>query len=214
MEDQRYRVSGVNRSFLQKSLIIGGIAALVGLLLFLAMPVKYYFLVKDGTLGLYSGRIGWLDGTKDKGFVPVFIGESKDEGLRVLLAEKFKSREEALDALRPVMLKIVVNHLSEIAELEQTLFGHYRVLYGEILAAHQAGATGLEKSLEALKLWLDMYAGRSQLIETCRASLETETTVKTGEPVTSEKPGEEAEAPEQAKGEEPEHQEQATAAHQ
>lgn len=167
MEDQRYRVSGINRNLLQKGFIVGGIAALVIILVFLVMPMKYYFVFKDGTLGLYTGRIGWFDAKKDKAFSPVYLGEGKDSALEAITSMKFNTREEALNALQPVMLHRIHAHLMEITELEQTMFNHYHTLLGEMQAAQQTGISGFEDTIGALKQWLHMYAGRTQAIDIC-----------------------------------------------
>ncbi len=163
-EDQRYRVSGVNRNLLQKGGLIGGIALIAFLLIFLSLPVKYFFVLKGGTLELCVGRIGWLDGSKDKNFEPVYLGEEKDEALEALLSQKFQTREEALEALKPYALHRIHKHVAAIADLEQKMFQHYHVLLGEFMAAKQAGIENLDQNIEALKAWLIMYSQRGQYL--------------------------------------------------
>ncbi len=161
-EDQRYRVSGVNRNLLQKGALIGGISFVVFLLIFLSLPVKYFFVFKGGTLELCVGRIGWLDGSRDKGFEPVYLGEEKDSELEALLSKKFQTKEEALEALKPYALHRIHKHIAAIADLEQKMFQHYHVLLGEFMAAKQAGIENLDQNIEALKAWLNMYGRRGQ----------------------------------------------------
>ena len=163
--DQRYRVSAVNRNLLQKGGLIGGIILIVFALIFLSLPVKYFFVLNDGTLSLCVGRIGWIDGSKDKGFEPVYLGEEKDPELTALLEKKFKTKEEALEALKPYALHRMHKHLAEIADLEQKMFYHYHILLGEFLAAKQSGIENLDQNIEALKSWLWMYSHRAQYHE-------------------------------------------------
>ncbi|MBW1975551.1 MAG: hypothetical protein JRI45_08260 [Deltaproteobacteria bacterium] len=166
VEDQRYRVSGVNRNLLQKGGLIGAVLLIAGVLAFLSLPTRYYYVYKDGMLSLCVGRIGWLDGSKEKTFEPVYLGEKADAELQQILEMKFKNKEEALEALQPYIVKRVNRHISEIANMEQKLFEHYHVLLGECIAAKQSGLEGFDESIETLKLWLKMFSEHQEVIKT------------------------------------------------
>lgn len=165
--DVSYRVSGINRELLKKLGILGTVVVVVAVVVFLAIPTRYYFCLKNGQLGLYVGRIGWFDALKDKNFEPVYFGQEKDKELEGLLSQKFKSREEALKALVPVALHRIHRHLGALYDIEKSLFDQYRVLLGEYLAAHQAGIRGFELPIEALQNWLDMYKERDSFRKIC-----------------------------------------------
>ncbi|MEJ5299433.1 MAG: hypothetical protein WHS38_00405 [Thermodesulforhabdaceae bacterium] len=177
-----YRVSGINRELLKKVGIIGAVVVVIAVAVFLAIPTKYYFCLKDGRLGLYVGRIGWFDALKDKSFEPVYFGKEKDPELQALLNQRFKTRDEALEALRPVALHRIHRHIGALAEIEKTLFEQYQVLLGEYLAAHQAGVKGFEIPIEALQTWLEMYENRESFKKICEQS-----GVKPEKPVPSQK---------------------------
>ena len=165
--DVSYRVSAINRDLFKKVGIVGAVIVVVALVVFLAIPTKYYFCLKDGHLGLYVGRIGWFDALKDKTFEPVYFGKEKDPELQTLLTKKFKTRDEALEALRPLALYRIHRHIGALEEVEKTLFEQYRILLGEYLAAHQAGVKGFEIPIEALQTWLEMYENRENFRKIC-----------------------------------------------
>ncbi len=162
---QRFSLSGINRDFLKKAIIIGGALVAVLAIAFLAIPTKYYFVLKGGKLELCVGRIGWIDGLRDRGFEPVYLGKEKDEELNVLLSKKFKTRDEALEALVPVALHRIHKRVSSLAEVEKSLFEQYHILLGEYMAAKQAGVEGLDVPIEALKGWLEMYKQHMKELE-------------------------------------------------
>ncbi|MCX7821916.1 MAG: hypothetical protein N2260_00545 [Syntrophobacterales bacterium] len=165
--DVSYRVSGINRELLKKLGILGSIVVIVAVVVFLAIPTRYYFCLKNGYLGLYVGRIGWFDALKDKGFKPVYFGKEKDPQLQELLSQRFKTREEALQALVPIALHRIHRHIGALYEVEKSLYEQYQILLGEYLAAHQAGIKGFELPIEALQSWLDMYKERDNFRKLC-----------------------------------------------
>lgn len=182
--DVSYRVSGINRDLLKKLGIVGVTVIVVAVVVFLAIPTKYYFCLKNGQLGLYVGRIGWFDALKDKDFELVYFGNEKDQELQDLLAKRFKTRDEALKALVPVALHRIHRHIVALQEVEKSLYEQYRILLGEYLAAHQAGIRGFELPIEALQSWLDMYKERENFKKICEQG-----GVKSEKPESSKKTG-------------------------
>lgn len=126
---------------------------IVTVFVYMAMPVKYYFTVSGGNLCLMSGRF-WVDAQQCTAIEPI---PAKDLNLQALTSQKFEDQAQALSVLRDFFGKRVDEQRQKVSALEKELSAPYAILLRDLKAAKSAGMEGLDKNIEVLQGWVDLY---------------------------------------------------------
>jgi hypothetical protein len=129
------------------------IAAVI--LTFTILPKSYYFTVRAGELYIVRGSSsGWVFSQRSSALEPFSV---KDLDLKGITGVKFKTQDEAMGVLRSFFQKRVQEQRESLLIKEKELVGAYSDLLRDITGAKAAGIPGLEKNVEVLKGWLEIY---------------------------------------------------------
>ncbi len=151
-------VSAVHRRWMKHGALALAVLAVVGLLVFFAMPSRYIFRSEGNALNLCQGRMMGFVGRPLKGYEHIPIGS---DAVKALTGRSFSSPEEALAALREILQGEIEAAHGALAPLEAPLAERYRTLLADLQAARIAGMENLDLSIDALDAWLRMYEARS-----------------------------------------------------
>ncbi len=129
------------------------IAAII--LTFTALPKSFYFTVRAGDLYLVRGSSsGWIFSQRSSALEPFSV---KELDLRGITGVAFKTQDQAMDVLRSFFQKRVQEQSDVLLVKEKELANAYSDLLRDFTGAKAAGEPGLEKNMEVLKGWLEIY---------------------------------------------------------
>ncbi len=132
------------------------IAAVI--LTFTALPKSYYFSVRGGDLFLVRGSSsGWAFSQRSSALEPFSV---KGLDLKGITGVAFKTQEQAMEVLRSYFQKRVQEQSGVLLPKEKELASAYSDLLRDLTGAKAAGTPGLEKNVEVLKGWLEIYNAR------------------------------------------------------
>ena len=129
------------------------IAAII--LTFAALPKSFYFTVRAGDLYLVRGSSsGWVFSQRSSAMEPFSV---KGLDLKGITGVAFKTQDQAMDVLRSFFQKRVLEQSDMLLVKEKELANAYSDQLRDLTGAKAAGTPGLEKNIEVLKGWLDIY---------------------------------------------------------
>ena len=129
------------------------IAAII--LTFTALPKSFYFTVRAGDLYLVRGSSsGWVFSQRSSAMEPFSV---KGLDLKGITGVAFKTQDEAMNVLRSSFQKRVQEQSEALLVKEKELANAYSGLLRDMTGAKAAGTPGLEKNIEVLKGWLEIY---------------------------------------------------------
>lgn len=129
------------------------IAAII--LTFTVLPKSFYFTVRGGDLCLVRGSSsGWIFSQRSSALEPFSV---KGLDLKGITGVAFKTQEQAMEVLRSFFQKRVLEQSDALLVKEKELANAYSDQLRDLIAAKAAGTPGLEKNIEVLKGWLDIY---------------------------------------------------------
>lgn len=136
------------------------VALVAATLMYMAMPVRYFFTVQDGEMCMMAGRLSWLGTQRCQVMDPIPV-----EGMNVesLTTQVFETQADGLAVLRSFFLKRIQHQAQELLPLERELVRPYATLVKDLKGARSAGADGLDRQISVLQGWLDIYAKKSEL---------------------------------------------------
>ncbi len=119
------------------------------------LPKSYYFSVRGEELSLVRGPIScWVFSQRSSALEPFSV---KGLDLKGITGVAFKTQDEAMNVLRGFFQKRVQEQSEALLVKEKELANAYSDLLRDITGAKAAGTPGLEKSIEVLKGWLEIY---------------------------------------------------------
>lgn len=122
---------------------------------FTVLPKSYYFTVKSGELLLVRGPVAcWVVSERSSALEPFSV---KGLDLKGITGVAFKTREEAMEVLAGFFQKRVQEQSQALLVKEKELADAYSDLLRDMTGAKAAGTPGLEKNIEVLKGWLEVY---------------------------------------------------------
>ena len=125
------------------------------ILTFTALPKSFYFTVRAGELYLVRGASsGWVFSQRSSTLEPFSV---KGLDLKGITGVAFKTQDEALNVLRSSFQKRVQEQSEALLAREKELANAYLDLLRDMTGAKAAGTLGLEKNIEVLKGWLEIY---------------------------------------------------------
>ena len=140
------------------------IAAII--LTFTALPKSFYFTVRAGDLYLVRGSSsGWVFSQRSSALEPFSV---KGLDLKGITGVAFKTQDQAMDVLRSFFQKRVQEQSEVLLVKEKELANAYSDLLRDLTGAKAAGTPGLEKNIEVLKGWLDIYNAKVKSGDSCR----------------------------------------------
>lgn len=120
-----------------------------------SLPKSYYFTVRSGDLCLVRGAMSnWVLSDQSNAFEPFSV---KGLDLKGVTGVAFKSQEEAIGVLRGFFQKRVQEQSAAVLSKEKELANLYVDLLRDMTGAKAGGIAGLEKNIEVLKGWLEIY---------------------------------------------------------
>jgi len=129
------------------------IAAVI--LTFTVLPKSYYFSVRGGDIFLVRGSSsGWVLSQRSSALEPFSV---KGLDLKGITGVAFKSQEQAMEVLRGFFQKRVQEQNEALLVKEKELANSYSDLLRDLTGAKAAGTPGLEKNIEVLKGWIEVY---------------------------------------------------------
>lgn len=129
------------------------IAAII--LTFTVLPKSYYFTVRAGELYLVRGSSsGWIFSQRSSAMEPFSV---KGLDLKGITGVAFKTQDEAMNVLRSSFQKRVHEQSEALLVKEKELADAYSDLLRDLTGAKAAGTPGLDKNIEVLKGWLEIY---------------------------------------------------------
>jgi hypothetical protein len=129
------------------------IAAII--LTFTVLPKSFYFTVRTGELYLVRGSSsGWVFSQRSSALEPFSV---KGLDLKGITGIAFKTQEQAMEVLRSFFQKRVQEQSDVLLVKEKELSGAYAELLRDLIGAKAAGTPGLEKNIEVLKGWIEIY---------------------------------------------------------
>ena len=129
------------------------IAAII--LTFTVLPKSYYFTVRAGELYLVRGSSsGWIFSQRSSAMEPFSV---KGLNLKGITGVAFKTQDEAMNVLRSSFQKRVHEQSEVLLVKEKELADAYSDLLRDLTGAKAAGTPGLDKNIEVLKGWLEIY---------------------------------------------------------
>jgi hypothetical protein len=134
------------------------IAAII--LTFTALPKSYYFTVRGGDLVLVRGSAsGWVFSQRSSALEPFSV---KGLDLKGITGVAFKTQDQAMGVLRSFFEKRVQEKSDVLLIQEKELADAYSSLLMDLTGARAAGTPGLEKNIEVLKGWLEIYNAKAK----------------------------------------------------
>ena len=128
--------------------------------LYFSLPVRYFFAVKGGELCLMAGRFSWVDATRCQSIEPVQVRDLDVGSLTVLVFEK---EGEALNVFKSFFVKRIDDQTAKVLPMERELAAPYTTLLRDLKAASSAGVEGLQKNIDVLQGWMDIYKKKTAL---------------------------------------------------
>jgi hypothetical protein len=120
-----------------------------------SLPKSYYFTVRAGDFCLVRGAMSyWVLSEQSNAFEPFSV---KGLDLNGITGVAFKTQEDAIGVLRSYFQKRVQEQSAAILAKEKELASSYSDLLRDMTGAKAGGIPGLEKNIEVLKGWLDIY---------------------------------------------------------
>jgi hypothetical protein len=125
-----------------------------------SLPKSYYFTVRGGDISLVRGSMSnWVLSEQTSLFEPFSV---KGLDLKGITGVAFNTQEEALGALRGFFQKRVQEQCTAVQAKEKELAGPYAVLLRDMMGAKAGGVPGLEKNIEVLKGWIEIYNAKTK----------------------------------------------------
>jgi hypothetical protein len=122
---------------------------------FTALPKSYYFTVRAGELCLVRGPMSnWVMSQRSSAMEPFSV---KGLDLKGITGVAFKTQDEAMNVLRGSFQKRVQEQSEALLVKEKELANAYSDLLRDMTGSKAAGTPGLEKNIEVLKGWLEIY---------------------------------------------------------
>lgn len=122
---------------------------------FMLLPKSYYLKVRDGELFLVEGYLSsWVSSPRSSTMPPFSV---KGLDLKGITNVEFETQDEAMDVLRSFFQKRVQAQSEALLVKEKELASAYSDLLRDTTGAKAAGIPGLEKNIEVLKGWLEIY---------------------------------------------------------
>ncbi|MCX5883065.1 MAG: hypothetical protein NTU74_15070 [Deltaproteobacteria bacterium] len=119
------------------------------------LPKSYYFTVRAGELYLVRGSSsGWIFSQRSSAMEPFSV---KGLDLKGITGVAFKTQDEAMNVLRSSFQKRVHEQSEALLVKEKELADAYSDLLRDLTGAKAAGTPGLDKNIEVLKGWLEIY---------------------------------------------------------
>jgi hypothetical protein len=129
------------------------IAAII--LTFTVLPKSYYFTVRADELYLVRGSSsGWVFSQRSSAMEPFSV---KGLDLKGITGVAFKTQDEAMGVLRSSFQKRVQGQSEALLVKEKEMANAYFDLLRDMIGAKASGTPGLEKNIEVLKGWLEIY---------------------------------------------------------
>jgi hypothetical protein len=124
------------------------------------LPKSYYFTVRGGELLLVRGPCSsWVVSQRSSALEPFSV---KGLDLKGITGVAFKTQDEAMGVLRSFFQKRVQAQSEVLLAKEKELASAYSDLLRDMTGAKAAGAPGLEKNIEVLKGWLEIYNAKAK----------------------------------------------------
>lgn len=123
------------------------------------LPKNYYFSVRGGDLYLVRGVSSCPVLSQRSADMAHFSVKGLD--LKGITGVAFKTKEQALSVLHDFFQKRVQEESQAVLAKENELAPAYSDLLRDMTGAKAAGMPGLEKNIEVLKGWLEMYHART-----------------------------------------------------
>lgn len=130
--------------------------------LFVAMPLRYFFVVQDGDLCLMAGRFTSFGAQRTEILEPIPV---QGMDLENLLAQTFETRTDAFAMLRGTLMKRVQDQDAQIYSMEKDLAQPYALQLRYLKGARATGTEGLEKRIAVLQGWLDLYGKKAETLD-------------------------------------------------
>lgn len=148
-----------------KSMLGRGVAIVLPLvfiviLVLVFFPMRYFYCVDDGKLGLWAGKIGWIDARRSLAVEPFLVENAGD--FKDLTAGTFSTEEEAVTALRNFLPNLLEKEQEKVSVLEKELVNPYTLLLGYLKGARSVGIEGLDRRIEGIQNWLSFYSGEPE----------------------------------------------------
>jgi hypothetical protein len=125
-----------------------------------SLPKSYYFTIRAGDLCLVRGSMSnWVLSEQSNAFEPFSV---KGLDLKGITGVAYKTQEEAIGVLRSYFQKRVQEQSAAILIKEKELANVYSDLLRDMTGAKAGGIPGLEKNIEVLKGWLDIYNAKTK----------------------------------------------------
>ena len=122
---------------------------------FMALPKSYYFTVRGGELFLVRGPLSnWVVSQRSSALEPFPV---KGLDLKGITGVAFKTQDEAMNILSSFFQKRLQGQSEALLVKEKELANAYSDLLRDLTGAKAAGTPGLEKNIEVLKGWLEIY---------------------------------------------------------
>ena len=119
------------------------------------LPQNYYFSVRGEKLSLVRGPIScWVFSQRSNALEPFSV---KGLDLKGITGVAFRTQDEAMNVLRGFFQKRVQEQSEALLNKEKELANAYADLLRDVTGAKAAGTPGLEKNIEVLKGWLEIY---------------------------------------------------------
>ncbi len=133
--------------------VIAILAAIIST--FMLLPKSYYLKVRDGELFLVEGYLSsWVSSPRSSTMTPFSV---KGLDLKGITNVEFETQDEAMDVLRSFFQKRVQAQSEALLVKEKELANAYSDLLRDTAGAKAAGTPGLEKNIEVLKGWIEVY---------------------------------------------------------
>lgn len=122
---------------------------------FTVLPKSYYFSVRGEELCLVRGPLScWVFSQRSPALEPFSV---KGLDLKGITGVAFKTQDEAMNVLAGFFQKRVQEQRDVLLVKEKELADAYADLLRDMTGAKAAGTPGLEKNMDVLKGWLDIY---------------------------------------------------------
>lgn len=133
------------------------LAIMFSIVLYMSLPIRYYFSVSGGNLCLMAGRVTML-GARCEALVPI---PAKGLNLSNLTDKIFETQGDALAMLRGYFNHRIAQGNESLFAAEAVLADLYTGLLRDMKGAKAAGVEGLDKNINVLQGWLEIHAEKS-----------------------------------------------------
>lgn len=128
--------------------------------LYVSLPVRYFFAVRGGELCLMEGRFSGVGALRCQSIDPVPV---RDLDVGSLTAVVFENEGDALKVFKSFFVKRVEDQTAIVLPMEKELAAPYGALLRDLKAARSAGVEGLQKNIDVLQGWMDLYKEKANL---------------------------------------------------